>query len=246
MAGLLDLIGAATGVASLVKLFGDNSDPMDNPVLQQQLADSNTRRGYMASALDHNSADFKSLQAMNEERIKKDAVQAIGEVVKQHRMDRMRGYPGYFANPERRDETQSKTLASIFSRAGDTASKQAQDSLLQAAGTSTAPPASAGQIYALGQAQQQARGYTIPIAIGDTLKRGSIGLGLAEEPQTNFDKMLKMFSQGSFGSQMAQNPFSQSVYGMQSTGQPNMTSDGYYGSYTKPYSPYKETSVTEY
>lgn len=177
-ANILGMIQAAGAAAQLFNLFRDNDDPMDNPIIQAQLGEQQRRQGLLDSAMNPESPEFKRLQGIHEEALKKGAVEAINESLRAHNRDRRRGGRGLFLNPERKDEALSKSLTSAHAGAGVAAGQLAKNDLLSAANVNTSLPSSAAQLYAQGDATQRARRYLIPQAFTDFASAGVRGLGM--------------------------------------------------------------------
>lgn len=107
---------------------------------------------------DPTSARFKNLESLFNERHRRELVQAIDKVMRVASRAKARGGAGFAINPERRDESRYKALATAFMEAKDRSRIDARNTLL-------------GQSQAL---QGAAKSY--PVGYGEQRDQGNYDL----------------------------------------------------------------------
>ncbi len=114
------------------------------PILQSMIDAAEASRVYAQAAADPSSKFFVNLAGMEEERLRRDFMSNLRQILVSHRRARARGAPGFGINPERRDESRYRAIITFFEEAKDKARQLARQMLLQASQASAGAAGSFG------------------------------------------------------------------------------------------------------
>ena len=134
MGWLSDIAGLVTAGAGLAKAFGGRKTPKG---VAEQTDTARQAALFAAASANPDSPTFRKLAALFAEQNRRANIQGIENIFKQHRRSLARGGPGFFVNPERRDEAIAQALSRNFQISGEQARLEARKALLGAAEGST-------------------------------------------------------------------------------------------------------------
>ncbi len=131
LSGVADLVTAGAG---LVGAFRGRKEPA---VSREQADIARQAAEFAELSVSPDDPRFKNLLALFDERNRRANIQAIGDVFKQHRRSLARGGPGFFVNPERRDESVAQALSRNFQLGAEGARNETRRAFLDASNAST-------------------------------------------------------------------------------------------------------------
>lgn len=124
-----------TGLA-LKEAFTKRNIRDEIPFIQDMVDSAHASRVYASAAADPNSPYFKNLAALFDEKMRREAIEAIQRDIVMRRRASARGDIGAGINPERRDESKQRATALAFMAAKERAREDARASLQDASRSS--------------------------------------------------------------------------------------------------------------
>lgn len=137
------------GAGTLMNLFTKRKASKEVPALNEMLNAVRGQQRYAEAAGNPNDPFFKNMVAINREQGMANLAGSLMQIMKAHARASARGAPGFFVNPERRDEA----IASAFAREGQNVENDAKTRAAQ---------------YLMQTAQglgQAAQGFQVPAGI---------------------------------------------------------------------------------
>ncbi len=129
MAGF-DWIQAADLASSgleLAQMFGGRAESGESKSARRSAKEA---RRLASAAADPTSERFQNLSGLYDEENRRDLISAIDRIMRVSARARARGDTGFAVNPERRDESRYRALATAFMESKEASRREARDTLL--------------------------------------------------------------------------------------------------------------------
>ena len=160
-----------TAGAGLVGAFRGRREPA---VSREQADIARQAAEFARLSVSPNDPKFRNLLALFDERNRRANIQGIENIFKQHRRSLARGGPGFFVNPERRDEAVAQALSRNFQLGAERARGETREAFLGAseAGTGAARGLSVPSFLAARYEGLNTKNLATGIEAGGDLMRG--------------------------------------------------------------------------